>query len=139
VLGGIDWSIPGQTPIRIQDQMIGLIIAANRWERPIYFAITVPTENMAWFTPDELPGNRYYLFGKEGGIRLAKRLNVPLLGQIPIVQSICEGGDEGRPEVVNADSAVSRAFEELAENMIRETKRRNVELPPTQVVEIKKM
>ncbi len=96
-------------------------------------------ENMAWFTPDELPGNRYYLFGKEGGIRLAKRLNVPLLGQIPIVQSICEGGDEGRPEVVNSDSAVSRAFEELAENMIRETKRRNVELPPTQVVEINKM
>jgi len=51
VLGGIDWNIPGQTPIRIQDQMVGLIIDANQWERPVYFAITVPTENMAWLTP----------------------------------------------------------------------------------------
>ena len=54
-------------------------------------------ENMSWFTPAELPENKYYLFGKEGGKRLAEELNIPLLGQIPIVQSICEGGDSGKP------------------------------------------
>jgi ATP-binding protein involved in chromosome partitioning len=96
-------------------------------------------ENMAWFTPAELPENRYYIFGNGGGIKLAEKLKVPVLGQIPIVQSICDGGDEGRPEVLNEGSTVSKAFEELAGNMIRETKRRNAELPPTRIVEIKKM
>ena len=61
-------------------------------------------ENMAWFTPAELPENKYYLFGKEGTKRLAEELNVPLLGQIPIVQSICEGGDNGTPVALNEDS-----------------------------------
>jgi ATP-binding protein involved in chromosome partitioning len=96
-------------------------------------------ENMAWFTPAELPENRYYIFGNGGGIKLAEKLKVPVLGQIPIVESICEGGDEGKPEVLNEGSAVAKAFEELAGNMIRETKRRNAELPPTRIVEIKKM
>lgn len=96
-------------------------------------------ENMSWFTPAELPENKYYLFGEGGGIRLAEKLKVPVLGQIPIVQSICEGGDEGKPEVLNTDSPVSKAFEELAGNMIRETQRRNAEMPPTRIVEITKM
>jgi ATP-binding protein involved in chromosome partitioning len=96
-------------------------------------------ENMAWFTPDELPDNKYYLFGREGGVRLAEKLNVPMLGQIPIVQSIREGGDKGEPEILNSGSRVSEAFKELAANLVRETERRNAELPPTRIVEINKM
>lgn len=65
-------------------------------------------ENMAWFTPAELPENKYYIFGKEGAKKLAEEMNVPLLGQIPIVQSICEGGDNGTPVVLNEDSMIGR-------------------------------
>ena len=96
-------------------------------------------ENMAWFTPAELPENKYFIFGEGGGVRLAEKLKVPLLGQIPIVQSICMGGDEGKPEVLNEGSPVSRAFEDLAASVIRETERRNAEMPPTRVLEINKM
>lgn len=96
-------------------------------------------ENMAWFTPAELPDNKYFIFGEGGGIRLAEKLKVPVLGQIPIVQSICEGGDEGKPAVLNSGSAIASAFEDLARNVIRETDRRNAEMPPTRILEIKKM
>lgn len=96
-------------------------------------------ENMAWFTPAELPDNKYFLFGEGGGARLAKELKVPLLGQIPLVQSICEGGDKGRPEVLNEGSPAVEAFRELAGNVIRETDRRNAEMPPTHILEIKRM
>ena len=95
-------------------------------------------ENMAWFTPEELPDNKYFIFGKDGGSELATRLNVPLLGQIPIVQGICEGGDLGKPVVLDADVPVAAAFEALAKNVIRETDRRNADLPPTKIVEITK-
>ena len=93
-------------------------------------------ENMAWFTPAELPGNRYYIFGKEGVKRLAEEMNVPLLGQIPIVQSICNSGDEGEPVAVHADSITGTAFRNLAEAVVRETERRNAELKPTEIVKI---
>ncbi|MFC2112543.1 P-loop NTPase [Bacteroidota bacterium] len=96
-------------------------------------------ENMAWFTPAELPENKYFIFGEGGGVRLAEKLKVPLLGQIPMVQSICKGGDEGKPEVLNEGSPVSKAFEDLAANVFRETERRNAEMPPTRVLEINKM
>ena len=95
-------------------------------------------ENMAWFTPEELPDNKYFIFGKDGGKELAAKLNVPLLGQIPIVQGICEGGDQGKPIVLDANAPVAAAFEGLAKNVISETERRNAELPPTKVVEITK-
>ena len=95
-------------------------------------------ENMAWFTPEELPDNKYFIFGKDGGKELAAKLNVPLLGQIPIVQGICEGGDQGKPVVLDANAPVAAAFEGLAKNVISETERRNVDLPPTKVVEITK-
>ena len=75
-------------------------------------------ENMAWFTPAELPENKYYLFGKEGGKCLAEEMNVPLLGQIPIVQSICEGGDNGIPVALNDESITGMAFRRLAENVV---------------------
>lgn len=95
-------------------------------------------ENMAWFTPAELPENKYYLFGHEGVKRLAEEMEVPLLGQIPIVQSICESGDEGEPAAVKDDTMTSIAFRELAEAVVRETEKRNAELPATQIVEMKK-
>lgn len=95
-------------------------------------------ENMAWFTPAELPSNRYYLFGKEGVKRLAAELGVPLLGQIPLVQGICESGDEGEPAAVKEGTPTAEAFRQLAEAVARETERRNRELPATQVVAMKK-
>ncbi|MDH6341560.1 ATP-binding protein involved in chromosome partitioning [Parabacteroides sp. PFB2-12] len=95
-------------------------------------------ENMAWFTPAELPENKYYLFGKEGGKRLAEELQVPLLGQIPIVQSICEGGDQGEPVALNPDSMTGSAFRQLAEQVVEQVERRESELPPTQRVHVSK-
>ena len=95
-------------------------------------------ENMAWFTPAELPENKYYLFGKEGGKRLAEELHIPLLGQIPIVQSICEGGDEGKPVALNPDSITGRAFLDLAQEVVKEIDYRNEHLAPTQRVHVTK-
>ena len=93
-------------------------------------------ENMAWFTPAELPGNRYYIFGKEGGKKLAEQLEIPLLGQIPVVQSICEGGDNGRPVALNPDTATGMAFAELARQVVLSVDRRNETLPPTDKVKV---
>lgn len=95
-------------------------------------------ENMAWFTPAELPQNRYYLFGKEGVKRLAEEMGVPLLGQIPIVQSICENGDKGTPEALDDNSPMGRAFIDFARRVVEETGRRNAEQAPTRIVEVKK-
>ena len=95
-------------------------------------------ENMAWFTPAELPENKYYLFGKEGAKKLAEEMNVPLLGQIPIVQSICEGGDNGTPVALDEDTVTGRAFLSLAAAVVRQVDRRNVEMAPTQIVELHK-
>ncbi len=91
-------------------------------------------ENMAWFTPAELPENKYYIFGKEGCKRLAEELNVPLLGQIPIVQSICEGGDNGKPVALNPDTITGSAFRALAENIVVKVDERNQNQDPTQRV-----
>ena len=93
-------------------------------------------ENMSWFTPAELPDNKYYLFGKEGGKRLAEELNIPLLGQIPIVQSICEGGDSGKPVALNPDSITGQAFQKLAENVVKQIDYRNEHLDPTRRVQV---
>lgn len=95
-------------------------------------------ENMSWFTPVELPENKYYLFGKEGGKRLAEELNIPLLGQIPIVQSICEGGDSGKPVALNPDSITGQAFQKLAENVVKQIDYRNEHLDPTKRVVVTK-
>ncbi len=95
-------------------------------------------ENMAWFTPAELPENKYYLFGKEGVKRLAEAVNVPLLGQIPLVQSLCESGDKGTPAALHPDTLTGRAFLQLAERVVTQTEKRNAEWAPTQVVKVKK-
>lgn len=77
-------------------------------------------ENMAWFTPAELPENKYYIFGKEGAKALAEKLNVPLLGQIPLVQSIREGGDLGYPTVLQETTPSALAFKELAQKVAQQ-------------------
>jgi len=95
-------------------------------------------ENMAWFTPAELPENKYYIFGKEGGKRFADEIGVPLLGQIPLVQSICESGDKGNPVATLDDSSpVAMAFRQLAESAAQQIAIRNANVEPTQIVEIK--
>ena len=95
-------------------------------------------ENMAWFTPAELPQNKYYLFGKEGVKNLAEQMNVPLLAQIPVVQGVCEAGDGGKPIVMNYDSMVGQSFLSLAQAVVTQTNIRNNSLPRTQRVEVKK-
>ncbi len=77
-------------------------------------------ENMAWFTPAELPENKYYIFGKDGGKNLAEALNLPLLGQIPIIESVRESGDSGKPDALNPNSHASDFFRTLAENLARQ-------------------
>jgi ATP-binding protein involved in chromosome partitioning len=93
-------------------------------------------ENMSWFTPAELPENRYYLFGKDGCKRLAQERGYALLGQIPIVQSICEAGDDGQPVALQENSITGMAFSELADNLVAAVDKRNRELPKTGIVEI---
>ncbi|MEQ9187321.1 MAG: Mrp/NBP35 family ATP-binding protein [Cryomorphaceae bacterium] len=78
-------------------------------------------ENMSWFTPEELPDNRYYIFGKDGAKRLAEELKVKLLGQIPLVQSIRESGDVGRPAVLQKDTVQAQAFNALIDNLLKAT------------------
>lgn len=93
-------------------------------------------ENMAWFTPAELPENKYYIFGKDGCKNLAKELGVPLLAQIPIVQSICESGDEGVPAACKIDSITGQAFINLAQAVVTRVNIRNKELPKTKIVSV---
>lgn len=93
-------------------------------------------ENMAWFTPAELPENRYFIFGKEGCKRLAEEMQVPLLAQIPLVQGICESGDEGKPASLNVESPVAQAFLSLAQSVVTVVNRRNKEQNPTQRVRL---
>ncbi len=93
-------------------------------------------ENMAWFTPAELPENKYYIFGKDGGKNLAEKLGLPFLGQIPIVQSIREGGDQGTPVASNAESVTGAAFTEVAKNVMHRVHIRNIQLAPTKKVKI---
>ena len=93
-------------------------------------------ENMAWFTPKELPENKYFLFGKDGCKNLAKEMELPLLAQIPIVQGICESGDEGVPAAVNTESIVAQSFLSLAQSVVTVVNRRNARLPKTKIVEV---
>lgn len=95
-------------------------------------------ENMAWFTPQEHPEEKYYLFGREGVKALSEEMNVPLLGQIPVVQSICEKGDGGTPAALDPSSITGQAFLQLAARVVTETDRRNIEREKTKIVELKK-
>ncbi|MBT6449026.1 MAG: P-loop NTPase [Flavobacteriaceae bacterium] len=96
-------------------------------------------ENMAYFTPKELPKNKYYLFGKEGAKNLSIDLKVPFLGEVPLIQSIREAGDIGRPASLQKNSIIENAFNTITKNMISELLLRNKKLPPTEVVKIRTM
>ncbi|GAB2760682.1 Mrp/NBP35 family ATP-binding protein [Salinimicrobium soli] len=96
-------------------------------------------ENMAYFTPEELPENKYYIFGKEGAKMLAEDLDVPFLGQLPLVQSIREAGDIGHPAALQKGTPLADAFEKLTQNVVQETVRRNQSLPPTEAIKITTM
>ena len=106
-------------------------------------SINVPVlgivENMAYFTPEELPENKYYIFGKEGARNLAEDLDVPFLGEIPIVQSIREAGDYGHPAALQEASPIADAFEELARNVAEQVVLRNESLPPSEAIKITTM
>lgn len=93
-------------------------------------------ENMSYFTPAELPDNKYYLFGKDGGKNLAEDFDIPLLGQIPIIESIREGGDIGVPAMVGEDSLTKKAFADFAANAVRGIAMRNANMAPTEILEI---
>ena len=96
-------------------------------------------ENMSYFTPKELPDNKYYIFGKEGAKNLAEDTQVPFLGEIPLVQSVREAGDIGRPAALQEESAVADAIHLITQNMVAQVVDRNKTLPPTQVVKITTM
>lgn len=106
-------------------------------------SINVPVlgmvENMAYFTPEELPENKYYIFGKQGAKFLAEDLKVPFLGEIPLVQSIRESGDIGRPAALQTGTPLAEAFEMLTRNVVQETVARNKNLPPTEAIKITTM
>jgi ATP-binding protein involved in chromosome partitioning len=106
-------------------------------------AINVPVlgiiENMAYFTPEELPNNKYYIFGKEGAKNLAEDLQVPFLGEVPLVQSIREAGDYGRPAALQTASPLEKIYEEIARNVVQETVNRNENLAPTEAIKITTM
>jgi len=96
-------------------------------------------ENMSFFSPPELPENKYYLFGKEGAKDLASQLDVPFLGELPLIQSIREAGDVGRPAALQEGTNIPLAFEEIARNIVAEVAQRNENLPPTEIVRITTM
>jgi ATP-binding protein involved in chromosome partitioning len=96
-------------------------------------------ENMAYFTPAELPNNKYYIFGKEGAQQLAEDLAVPFLGEVPLVQSVREAGDYGRPAALQEDSIIAKVFESITRNVVQEVVRRNETLPPTEAIKITTM
>ncbi|MDX6181232.1 Mrp/NBP35 family ATP-binding protein [Flavobacterium sp. Fl-77] len=96
-------------------------------------------ENMAYFTPEELPENKYYIFGQEGAKNLAEDLNVPFLGEVPIVQSIREAGDYGRPAALQTASKIETVFEEITRNVVQEVVNRNDSLPATEAIKITTM
>ena len=106
-------------------------------------SINVPVlgiiENMAYFTPEELPNNKYYIFGKEGAKNLSEDLQVPFLGEVPIVQSIREAGDYGRPAAMQTGSVIETVFEEITKEVVSQVVSRNENLPPTEAVKITTM
>lgn len=120
--------------VALADAIKGIaMFRSNKIDVPVLGLV----ENMSWFTPAELPDNKYYIFGKDGCRKLAEKMNVPLLGQIPLVQSICEGSDSGQPAALE-DSVTGRAFKVLAEELVRRVGLRNKEQKPTVKLEINK-
>jgi ATP-binding protein involved in chromosome partitioning len=132
VTGAIVISTPQE--VALADAIKGIaMFRSNKIDVPVLGLV----ENMSWFTPAELPENRYFIFGKEGCRKLAEKMNVPLLGQIPLVQSICEGSDNGQPVALD-DTITGKAFMSLAEELIKRVGQRNKEQRPTVKLQITK-
>lgn len=121
-------------------QEVAVVDAVKAMNMFLLPSVNVPilgvVENMAWFTPKELPDNKYFLFGQGGGKTLAKAGSTMLLGQVPIVQGIREGGDNGRPIVLEEEPITKKAFQTIAENTVRQVAIRNELLEPTKIVDV---
>ncbi|HRC32876.1 MAG TPA: Mrp/NBP35 family ATP-binding protein [Bacteroidia bacterium] len=127
--GAVIVSTPQQVALADARKAIGMFQMES-----IHVPILGLVQNMAYFTPAELPENKYYIFGKDGGEKLATELGIPFLGEIPIVQSICDGGDQGIPIVMDEDSKAAIAFYTAARNTAQQIAIRNAHQPPTQRV-----
>lgn len=103
---------------------------------PVNVPILGLVENMSWFTPAELPDNKYYIFGRDGGKRLAEQFHIPLLGQLPLVQSVCEAGDAGEPIAAQSDQVMSHYFAELATTVTERVQERLTVAPATKRVHV---
>ncbi len=130
VTGAIIVSTPQD--VALADAIKGISMFTGK---PIDVPILGLVENMSWFTPEELPDKKYYIFGKDGCKKIAEKFNVPVLGQIPIIQGIREGGDSGIPPVLE-NKVTGQNFRELASNVIKRIEYRNKHIKPTKVVEI---
>ena len=130
ITGAIIVSTPQQ--VALADARKGLNMYTNE---KVNVPILGLVENMSWFTPAELPDNRYYIFGREGVKQLAEETGYPLLAQIPLVQSICESGDAGTPAVLDPSTPTGQAYLQLAARVITQTDRRNAEQAATKIVE----
>ncbi|MCQ2129099.1 MAG: Mrp/NBP35 family ATP-binding protein [Bacteroidaceae bacterium] len=131
ITGAVIVSTPQQ--VALADAIKGIDMYRNE---KVNVPILGLIENMAWFTPKELPDNRYYIFGKEGCRQLAERMNVPLLAQIPLVQGICEDGDNGTPAALDNEKSSGMAFLALAQSVVTQVNRRNRNQAPTKRVKV---
>ena len=131
ITGAVVVSTP--QPVALADARRGI---AMFQQKNIQVPVLGVIENMAYFTPEELPDNKYYIFGKQGAQNLSKDLNVAFLGEIPLVQSIREAGDSGRPAALQEETPLARAFEKITKKVIEELNSRNEILPPTEVIQM---
>jgi ATP-binding protein involved in chromosome partitioning len=132
VTGAVIVSTPQQ--VAIADARKGIAMFKTKGiEVPVLGLV----ENMSWFTPEELPENKYYIFGKAGVQKLADEAGTKVLAQIPIVQSVCDGGDAGKPVALQFESILGKAFADLANNFVEAVEMRNQNLPKTQQVIVK--
>lgn len=131
ITGAVVVSTP--QPIALADARRGI---AMFQQENIQVPVLGVIENMAYFTPEELPNNKYYIFGKEGAKNLSEDLSVSFLGEIPLVQSIREAGDSGRPATLQEGTPLAKAFEKITKEVIKELNSRNEILPPTEVIQM---
>ena len=134
ITGAVVVSTP--QPIALADAQKGV---AMFQQESINVPVLGVVENMAYFTPKELPDNKYYIFGKEGAKNLATDLSIPFLGEVPLVQSLREAADLGRPASLQDSTPIANAFEKLTQNMVSEVVMRNEDLPPTEAIKITTM
>jgi ATP-binding protein involved in chromosome partitioning len=122
-------------------QEVSVIDAVKAMNMFLLDNVNVPilgvVENMSWFTPAELPDNKYFIFGEGGGASLAEKGETRLLGQVPLVQGVREGGDSGVPIALQEDHPVGKEFLTVAENVVKQVQMRHKLMAPTRIVELK--